>query len=106
MDGSLIGMQAISAMMSVITNSYGCISPIWRLPMSRIMMSRATKTTMVRIMIIPILEECATQRENMRKGLTFCARGCIMKERVAPKREVLPNGTLSANEGNRTGFPR
>ena len=35
METSAIGTQARSAMISVMTNSKGCISPIWRFPIKR-----------------------------------------------------------------------
>ena len=43
MEESAIGMQASSAISRVITNSNGCISPIWLLPISRIIISRVIK---------------------------------------------------------------
>ena len=44
--GSFIGMHATSAIINVITNSKGCISPIWRFPMSR-----TTKNMRKKVMI-------------------------------------------------------
>ena len=37
-----MGMHASSAMSRVMTNSKGCISPIWRLPINRITIKSVT----------------------------------------------------------------
>ena len=50
METSAIGIHARSAIISVIINSNGCISPIWRLPIRRI------KTISV-IIIISVLKK-------------------------------------------------
>ena len=54
MEVSAIGIQARSAIIRVMTSSYGCISPIWRLPISRIMISVAIKIIAVLVKISPI----------------------------------------------------
>ena len=46
-----MGIQARSAIISVITSSYGCISPICRLPISRMIQSSVIKIITVRIKI-------------------------------------------------------
>ena len=51
---SAMGMQASSAIRRVMTSSKGCISPICRLPISRITAKRATNTIAVRIKMSPI----------------------------------------------------
>ena len=52
--GSFIGMHATSAIINVITNSKGCISPIWLLPISLMVISNVIKITAVLIKISAI----------------------------------------------------
>lgn len=62
MDLSAMGMQASSEMTSVITNSKGSISPIWRLPIRRIEKSSTAKRiiALTNTISIPLVcVECA-----------------------------------------------
>ena len=56
---SATGMQASSAINSVMTNSVGCISPICRLPINRITASSAMKMIVVLKKMRPIQSVCA-----------------------------------------------
>ena len=51
MELSAMGMQASSAITRLITNSKGCISPIWLLPISRITSNSTTNIMVVRMKI-------------------------------------------------------
>ena len=68
MELSAIGIQARSAIIKVITNSYGCISPICRLPIKRITKSVAIKIMTVRIKISPIRIELEKIVKRFRKA--------------------------------------
>ena len=72
MELSAIGIQARSEMSRVITNSYGCISPICRFPIKRITINNAINTIVVRIKISPIALLCEKFLKNIRKIFSKC----------------------------------
>lgn len=72
MDLSAIGIQASSDMTSVITSSNGSISPICRLPISRMASSNTANKIIARMKIIIIRLVCGTCRELSTQFAPFC----------------------------------
>ena len=64
-ESSAIGMHAKSAIIKVATNSKGCISPIWRLPIKRKKTSKSKYKIITRRKITNILLVCLFFRKKI-----------------------------------------
>ena len=89
---SAIGMQASSAISRVITSSKGCISPIWLLPISRIIRSRVKNIIAVLINISAITVVLAIIIKVYGfKRFAFCSNRVII---LAIRLRCKPSGLL------------